>query len=226
MTSPSTMPIAIDLERFERLPPLKRGAHPANDSEMCVMEAVAYVTHKEWSDSPPCVCPVLGAFMRAWNDGLHDDEERTRLLKPLIPDLINTRGSKTLEGRRATMAADWLVRVHTPAWLRLAKLDKQADALASLPEITDFAQCSSLMPTLNAARSDARAARDAARAAAWAASGDAARAAAWAAARAAARAASGDAAWAAAWDALSVIRNELQQSVLALVHRMIAAGTP
>jgi hypothetical protein len=101
------------------------------------------------------------------------------------------------------MAADWLIRVHTPAWLRLAKLDAHADALAALPEITDFAQCPSLMPTLNAAKQDA----------------DAAGAAAGAAARAAARAA----AEAAARDALSTTRRELQQSALTLVARMIAA---
>ena len=61
------------------------------------------------------------------------------------------------------MAADWLIRVHTPAWLRLAKLNEQADLLASLPEITDFKNCPSLMPALTAVRKDA----DAAGAAAW-----------------------------------------------------------
>ena len=155
--------VIVDKERLARIAALKHGSHSPNDDEMCVMEAVAYVTHKDWTDSPPCVCPVLGAFMRAWNDGLPNDEDRTRLLKPFIPKLINTRGSAKLEQRRATMAADWLIRTHTVAWLRLAKLDRQADALASLPEITDFAQCPSLMPTLEAVRKDADAARAAAR---------------------------------------------------------------
>jgi hypothetical protein len=125
------------------------------------------------------------------------------------------------------MAADWLIRVHTPAWLRLAKLDAHADALAALPEIADFAQCPSLMPTLNAAKQDADAARDAAwdaaRDAAWDAARAAARDAARDAARAAARDAARDAAWDAAWDALSTTRRELQQSALTLVARMIAA---
>jgi len=38
------------------------------------------------------------------------------------------------------MAADWLVRANTPAWLRLAGLSVHADALSALPEITSFAQ--------------------------------------------------------------------------------------
>ena len=212
MNTEEIMEIKVDEDRLAKIVRLLPGSHDPNDDDMCIMEAVAYVTHKKWTDHPPCVCPVLGAFMRAWNDGLPDDE-RTDLLKPFIPRLINTRGSRALEQRRATMAADWLIRTHTVAWLRLAKLDKQADLLASLPEITDFAQCPSLMPALTAVRTDAAAAGDAARAAArdaardaagdaaGYAAGDAARAAARDAALAAARAAAGDAARAAAWAA-------------------------
>ena len=203
------------------LRPLAKGAHPSHDA-MCVMEAVAFVAGEPWSDHPKCACPVISTFLRSWNDDLLDDERDT-LLRPLIPQLIGTRGDVAMERRRATMAADWLIRVHTPAWLRLAKLDAHADALAALPEITDFAQCPSLMPTLNAAKQDADAAWAAAWDAAWAAAGDAAWDAAWDAAEAAAR----DAAWAAARDAardaLSTTRRELQQSALTLVARMIAA---
>ena len=183
------------------LRPLAKGAHPSHDA-MCVMEAVAFVAGEPWSDRPKCACPVISTFLRFWNDDLPDDERDT-LLRPLIPQLIGTRGDVAMERRRATMAADWLIRVHTPAWLRLAKLDAHADALAALPEITDFAQCPSLMPTLNAAKQDADAAGAAARDAAWDA----------------AEAAAGDAAWA----ALSTTRRELQQSALTLVARMIAA---
>jgi hypothetical protein len=177
------------------LRPLAKGAHPSHDA-MCVMEAVAFVAGEPWSDHPKCACPVISTFLRSWNDDLLDDERDT-LLRPLIPQLIGTRGDVAMERRRATMAADWLIRVHTPAWLRLAKLDAHADALAALPEITDFAQCPSLMPTLNAAKQDADAAEAAARAAAEAAAWDAA----WDAARAAAWDAAEDAAWDAAWDA-------------------------
>ena len=208
------MQTAIDTERLARVTNLASGDH-LDESAMCAMEAAAYIAGEPWSDHPECVCPVLGAFMRSWNDGLPSDAERNRLLLPLIPRLIGTRGSPALEQRRATMAADWLVRVHTPAWLRLAKLDTQAAALEALPEVVDFAKCQPLIPALEAARSASAAARaaasaaaraaalDAAWAAARAAAGDAALDAAWAAASAAAWDAAGDAAWAAAWDAAS-----------------------
>lgn len=216
------MDIAIDQDRLAKLTLLRNGSHSPNDGDLiCVMEAVAWVAHEPWSDAPHCVCPVIGAFMRSWNDGIADDDTRTRLLKPLIPRLINTRSTPEIEQRRAAMAADWLIRVYTPAWLRLAKLDKQADALAGLPEIADLAQCPSVIPTLTAVGQDAAAAGDAAWTAAWAtaraAAGDAAWDAAWTAAWAAARAAAG----VAAGDALSKTTSELQQSALALVERMI-----
>jgi hypothetical protein len=221
---------ALDLTA---IPPLSEGAHDSPDDGMCIMEAVSYIAGEPWSDHPECVCPVIAAFLRNWNDNLPDDR-RDELLRPLIPLVLNTRLTKAVEQRRATMAADWLVRVYTPAWLRLANLDRHADALAALPEITDFARCPSLMPVLQAAQYDAdaawaagdaarvaRVAGAAARAAAGAAAGDAARVArvAWAAARAAA----GAAAWAAAGDVLTPTVSILQQSAISLVRRMIEA---
>src|SRR5260221_6699271 len=161
------------------------------DSRFCVMEAVAFVAGEPWSDSPKCACPVISAFLRSWNDGLPSNAERDRLLKPLIPMLVGTR-NPDLEEKRSLMAADWLVRTHAPAWLRLAGFVKQAESLEQLPEITSMAQIPSIKGLIEAVRQDAYAAGDAARAAAWAAARDAAWAAAWDAARAAAWAAARD----------------------------------
>jgi hypothetical protein len=248
MTDTIPMP-TFSPERLAKITTLYSGSHEVADSDQefraCVMEAVAYVAGEPWSDAPECACPVITAFMVSWNDGLPDDE-RSALLLPLIPKLVGTRSTPEIEERRSLMAADWLVRVHTPAWLRLAGMTAQADALAHLPEITSMEQVPSIRGPIEAARRDAAAARaaawDAARAAAWAAARDAAwdaaRAAArdaawdaagdaaWAAARAAARDAAwdaaGDAAWDAAWDALSTTKRELQQSAVQLVERMCA----
>jgi len=180
---------------------LGKGNHQSIADGMCAMEAASYIAGEKWSDHPQCVCPVIGAFLRNWNDSLPDDERNALITPALIAKTIGTRGSKDLERRRSLMAADWLIRVHTPAWLRLAKLDSQADLITGLPEITDMAQYPSLRAPLEAVRKDAAAAGAAARAAAWDAAGAAAGAAARAAARDAARAAAGAAAWAAARDA-------------------------
>lgn len=150
--------------RLAKIGPLQIGAH-SDHKAFCILEAVAFVAGEPWSDAPKCASPVISAFLRSWNDAL-DDERRDTLLRPLIPKMIGTNGTNALEKRRSMMAADWFVRVHTSAWLKLAGLTVHAEALALLPEITDFVQCSSLMSVLNAARSDANAAWTAAGAAA------------------------------------------------------------
>ena len=172
---------------------LAAGGHTPGASEMCVMEAAAYMAGEPWSDHPQCVSPVIAAFLRSWNDALPDGD-RNQLVRYLanVHDggvLGTAPASPELENRRSWMAVDWSVRVHTPAWLRLAGLDDQA-------------------ATLDAVRKDAAAAGAAAGAAAWAAAG----AAAWAAA--------GAAAGAAAWDALAPTVALLQESAHELVVRM------
>ena len=223
------------------------------DGGLCVMEAVAWVAGEPWSDHPKCASPVVGAFLRSWNDTLNDDDRQN--LKQYIPRLVGSAGTPELEERRAWMALDWLVRTYTPAWLRLAGLTGQADTLAGLPEFRKGMDVPSIRSTIEAVRADARAAgaaawaaagaaawdaaraaaRDAARDAAWAAAGAAAGDAAWDAARDAARDAAGaaardaarDAARAAARDAArAAVRPtvvELQQSAHGLVDRMLDA---
>ena len=186
-----TVTSTADLSRLATLPPLAKGAHKRDENVACIMEAVAFVAGERWSDHPVCACRVIGEFLRLWNDAL-PDSERDALLRPLVPMMVGTRSTKAVERRRAMMAVDWLIREHTPAWLRLAGLTRQADALASLPEITDTAQCPLLMLMLDAVRKDANAA--------------------W------------DAAGVAAGVGLKPTTASLQQSALALVHRMIGAA--
>jgi hypothetical protein len=188
------MTAKIDEKRFAKVQKrgLDSGAHRSVEDGMCAMEAFSYIRRIRFTDHPPCVSPVIAGFMRSWNDSLPDAERG--ILIQLLPKLIDTV-NPDLEQRRAIMCADWLVRVHTPAWLRLAGLTDNADALEALPEITAFAQVPSIRGPLDAARD---------------------------AARAAARAAARDAAWDAAWDALAPTKAKLQQSAIELVERMCA----
>jgi hypothetical protein len=219
-TTGAKMPTPAQLTRLAEISAwsLRSGAHEPeqiSSGQACVLEAVAFVAGLPLSDSPECCCPVISSFLRSWNDALPTDAERDRLLKPLIPELIGTKSTPAVEERRSYMALDWLIRVHTPAWLeRVESLKPHALALRSHEEIADLA--------------GAVAAGDKVRAA-----GAAAWAAAWAAARAAAGAAAGAAAWDAAWDAARAAAGAaagaalkptveiLQLSALALVRRMI-----
>jgi hypothetical protein len=229
---------------------LDSGAHDSPENGVCALEAVAYVAGEPFSDHPACASPVLGAFLRSWNDSL-DDTDR-QMLKPLIPRLVGTNTGKKDEETRAWMATDWLARECAPSFLRLAGLTVQAERLEGLAALDGKRRADEAMPVLRSAQKDAAAAGAAARAAAWAAARAAARdaardaawaaarAAAWDAARAAARDAAWDAAWAAAWDAagaaawdaagaaaraaLAPTVKQLQTSALLLVERMIVVG--
>jgi hypothetical protein len=185
-------PLSIDPTRLAEIQSrsILSGAHDSLEQGACSMELVAYLAGEPHSDHPQCTCPVLGNFVRSWNDSLRSDAQRDRLLKPFLPRLVGTRSTPEVEQRRGMMAFDWLVRVQTPAWLDLTpSLAPHAIALRALPEILTPEDIDAALPTVDAAQKAA----DAARAAAWAAAGAAAGAAAWDAAR--------DAAWVAAWDA-------------------------
>ena len=207
--------ITIDEKRLTRIKTLKSGSHRSISSGACIMEAVAYVAGEPWSDHPECVSPVIAGFLRSWNDSLPSDADRDRLLRPLIPQVLNTRNPE-LEQRRGVMCVDWFIREYTPAWLCLAGLNDNANTLSSLPEIMDFAQCPSIMPAINAAWQNSSAAWTTAWNAAW----NAIRVTAWNAV--------GDVAFHAAWAAARAILKptveELQLSAQRLVIRMSAGG--
>ena len=184
---------ALDLDTLH----LEKGNHSSPDAGMCVMEAVAMLASEDFSDAPQCVSPVIRAFLVSWNDSLDDDDRQT--LKQYIPMVIGTNAGPAVDIELSWMALDWLVRVQAPAWLRLAGLNDQAAVLTEMAEIT-ATTCPSILPALQAVRTDADAAWDAAGAAA----------------RAAARDAAGD--------ALRPTVEALQESAHDLVSRMIAVA--
>jgi hypothetical protein len=217
---------------------LAKSSHPSFEDGACAMEWVAYLAGEGHTDAPECASPVLRSFCISLNDQW-DAVNRQRLV-PFLPRMVGTAGDGQEEAR-SFLALDWLIRTYTPAWLDLAGLAVEAQALRDLRRIVDLVSAQAAGPVVRAGREKAAAAKaaagDAAKAAAWAAAGDAAGDAAWAAAWAAARAAAwaaagdaaGDAAWAAAWaaaraaarDALKPTAEILQASALDLLDRMI-----
>ncbi len=202
---------------------LAHGPHRSFEKGACALEVVAWLAGEEHGDHPECVCPVIGAFVRSWNDALPDDAARNRILRPILPDLVGTRIDKATEERRAWMAVDWLTRECVPAWLWLrSDLIQHAETLRSLDPVESAESARGAKSALNAARAAARAAAwDEASAAASAEASAAARDAAWAGARDAASAAAS----AAAWAALEPTVCALQDSAVDLLRRMIEVGT-
>jgi hypothetical protein len=144
---------------------LKLGSHTARDNGLCIMEAVAWVAGEPHSDHPTCASKVISGFLRNWNDSLQSDEDRKRLLRPLIPLLVKTNASKAVEVKRSWMAFDWLVRECLPTWLELAKIDTAAK-LRALKPMTNKITLDAGIPVIEKSRSKsaatAVAARDAA----------------------------------------------------------------
>jgi len=132
MTLPSVLPL-IGLEGIT----LRASSHRDRSAGVCAMEAVAWLAGEPHSDAPQCACPVIGAFLRSWNDALPDDATRTLLLRPLLPLVLNTRSTKAVEVKRSYLALDWLARVHAPAWLSLR------DGAALAPTVKELQQSAS-----------------------------------------------------------------------------------
>src|SRR5690348_3612802 len=95
---------------------LKAGGHKSFEQGACVMEAVAYVAGEPWSDHPQCASPILGSFLRSWNDRLNDTDRQ--LLKPYIVRLVGTNTGPDDEQTRRWMLLDWLVHEYAPAMFR------------------------------------------------------------------------------------------------------------
>jgi hypothetical protein len=135
---------------------LSSGNHESFEQGACIMELASYVAGEPWSDHPACTCQVITSFMIAWNDALGSNAERDRLLKPLLPIILDTRSTDAVAERRSYLALDWLIRVYTPKWLDLVPtLAAHAKALRDLAEIIDLAGATTAGKLTAAARADA-----------------------------------------------------------------------
>jgi hypothetical protein len=67
---------------------LSAGVHLSHRSGVCALEAAALTAGERPGDHPACVCPVIAAFVRGYND-VTDDARRQDLL-PFVPRLVGT----------------------------------------------------------------------------------------------------------------------------------------
>jgi hypothetical protein len=84
---------------------LSRGKHSSAEVGACVMELASMLAGEPFSDHPECASPVIGAFLRMYNDAL--DDYRRQDLYPYAASVVGTRASAAVESSRAERCRTW-----------------------------------------------------------------------------------------------------------------------
>jgi hypothetical protein len=72
---------------------------------VCVVELASVLAREEFSDRPRCVCPVIAAYLRAWNDRAgYVDRQR---LRPYAERIVGSRGDRRLTRERRDICLRW-----------------------------------------------------------------------------------------------------------------------
>lgn len=84
---------------------LEPGSHRTPHDGVCIVELASIVGGERFSDRPRCVCPVLAAFLRGWNDrASYADRQR---LEPYAAVVVGTGGSRTISRIRRDICLSW-----------------------------------------------------------------------------------------------------------------------
>ena len=83
---------------------LSRGRHASPEDGACVMEMASMLAEEQFSDHPPSVCPVIGAFLRVYNDAVDDD--RRQDLYGYAAKVVGSRASEDVTAARAAVLAE------------------------------------------------------------------------------------------------------------------------
>src|SRR5215475_7633595 len=99
---------------------LSRGKHQSPDHGACVMELASMLAGESFSDHPASVCPVIGSFLRSYNDSI--DAERRQGLYEYASKAVGSRGSAKTQQARAARLAQWAEEMERarPAWFVLS----------------------------------------------------------------------------------------------------------
>jgi hypothetical protein len=84
---------------------LSKGKHAAPTEGACVMELASMLAGEPFSDRPATACPVIGGFLRAYNDRI--DDERRQDLYRYAAEVVGTRGSADVERARERRCLEW-----------------------------------------------------------------------------------------------------------------------
>jgi hypothetical protein len=116
---------------------LSKGKHASPDDGACVMELASMLAGEPFSDHPASVCPVIGSFLRAYNDSI--DDGRRQDLYAYASRVVGSRSSIGVQRERADLLTEWAFEMQRRQWtsrylplarLRMASLRRQPSAHA------------------------------------------------------------------------------------------------
>jgi len=95
---------------------LSKGKHSSPDEGACVLELASMLAGEPFSDHPYSVCPVIGSFLRAYNDSVGDI--RRQDLYAYASKVVGSRGSDDVMRARAERLLAWAAHLHRHHWSR------------------------------------------------------------------------------------------------------------
>ena len=116
---------------------LSKGKHASPDDGACVMELASMLAEEPFSDHPASSCPVIGSFLRAYNDSI--DDGRRQDLYVFAAKVVGSRTSINVQRARADRLVEWAFEMQQRHWtsrylplgrLRMASLRRQPSAHA------------------------------------------------------------------------------------------------
>jgi hypothetical protein len=96
---------------------LGKGKHSSPDDGACVMELASMLAGESFTDHPSSVCPVIGSFLRAYNDSV--DDERRQDLYEYASKVVGSRTSADVQRARAEHLTAWAHQFQRARWTRL-----------------------------------------------------------------------------------------------------------
>jgi hypothetical protein len=84
---------------------LSKGKHASPEDGACVMELASMLAGEPFTDHPASVCPVIGSFLRSYNDSI--DEQRRQSLYEYASKVVGTRAGQRVQEARAERLTRW-----------------------------------------------------------------------------------------------------------------------
>lgn len=84
---------------------LDPGAHRSPRDGVCLMELASLMAEERFSDRPRCVCVVIAAFLRDWND--RSGHAHRQRLRPYARRVVGSRARRSVTHRRRDVCLIW-----------------------------------------------------------------------------------------------------------------------